>query len=60
MELIFAVYFLLLVFFFLAVAIIFFSLCNLHDAKNHVVPYSEVVVLSLVQFGRAYSSFGSS
>lgn len=44
---------------FFVVVIIFFSLCNFHDAKNHVVPYSEVIVPFLVQFSRVYS-FGRS
>lgn len=47
--------------FFFMVAIIFSSVCSLHDVKNHVLPVrSEVIVLSFVHFRRAYSSFNSS
>lgn len=38
------------------VAIIFSSVCNLYDVKNHVLPaHSEVIILLFVHFSRAYS-----
>ena len=38
------------------VAIIFAAVCSFHDVKNHVLPVrSEVIVLSLVHFSRAYA-----